>query len=80
MFQVVPPSIEYLKVIEPVTGILRTPVTLTEAVTDCPRIIGLGGVSVGIVIVGVALFTVNVAMLLVEPITSESPLYVALNL
>ncbi len=49
-------------------------VTVTVAVTDCPRAIWPGGLRVGGVMVGATLFTVKVAGGLVEPKTLASPL------
>jgi hypothetical protein len=49
----------------------ETPVTLTEAVTELPKVIGLGGLSVRTDRVGVALFTVKVLTVLVEVVASE---------
>ncbi len=65
VFHVEPPSVEYLKVIVPVGVIPVTPVIVTVAVTDCPTVIGLVGVSVGDDIVGFALLTVKVTSVLV---------------
>lgn len=51
-----------------------TPVTMTVAVTDCPRVIGLGGESVSVDTVGAALFTVRLLSVLVEAEASEEPM------
>ena len=45
-FQVAPLSVEYWNVIVPV-GIPPTPPTMTEAVTEMPKVIGLTGLRVG---------------------------------
>ena len=80
-FQVMPPSVEVRNVILSVGFMPRTPVKVTEAVTDCPKVIGLGGLNVGVEIIGVALLTVKLTGALVgEARTSASPVYVALNL
>ena len=54
-----PPSVEYLNVIEPVGIMPGIPVTVAEAVTDCPKVIGVGGLSVGVVIVAAPDITVQ---------------------
>ncbi len=82
VFHVEPLSVEYLKITVPVGGATPvTPAIATVAVIDCPIVIGLAGLSVGIVIVGFALLTVRVTgELYVEGRTSVSPLNMALNL
>ncbi len=77
---VVPPFVESRKVILPVGFMPVIPETVAEAVTDWVRIIGLGGVSVGVVIVGFVLLTVKVAGALCELRKSASPPYMAMNL
>ncbi len=75
MFHVAPPSVEYWNVTIPVgVATPAMPVTVTDAVADCPRIIVLAGFRVGFAIVGFALFTVNVTDALVGELrTSASP-------
>ncbi len=81
VIHVEPPFVEYWKVTLPVGAATPpTPVKVTDAVTDCPSVIGLGGLKVGVVIVGFALFTVRDTGAVCEPKTFASPLYMALNL
>ena len=61
----VPLLVETWKVTVPVGVTPETPEIVTAAVTDPPRIIGLVGFRVGTGTVGLALFTVRVAALLV---------------
>ena len=65
----VPPSVEYWNVIDPV-GVPTEPVTVTEAVTEPPKVIGLTGFKVGAGTVGDPLLTVKVTE--AEPVVPET--------
>ena len=67
VFQVVPLSVETWKVTVPV-GVPAEPETVTEAVTEVPRVIGLQGFKVGVETVGLTVNTVKVAVIVPAPL------------